>query len=72
MDERGLFWWDVQAAIGLLSGVRHCRGDNLGRTKWIIDGKATDSTVIEIVYGPGDDRGHQMVFITLYWIRDQP
>lgn len=67
MDQRGLFWPDVQAVIDKPSGVRDDGRDSLDRPKWIITGTATDGLSIEIVCVLDEhDRGRLTVFITVY------
>lgn len=66
MEERGLFWPDVQAAIDDPTNVRSQGIDKYGRPKWIIEGEAACGSEIEIVCAiEVDEAGTE--FITLYW-----
>jgi len=68
MDERGLFWPDIQCVLAAPSDVRDGGKDDLGRPKWIIAGKATDGLKLEIVCVLDvDDEGNLAVFVTAYW-----
>lgn len=66
MEERGLFWPDVQAVIDAPADVRSDELDRYGHPKWIICGEAATGDQIEIVCAIEiDERGTE--FITLYW-----
>jgi hypothetical protein len=66
MQQRGLFWADVEAVVGKPKDVRSQGLDDYDRPKWIISGKAASGGGIEIVCAiEVDDSG--TVFITLYW-----
>jgi hypothetical protein len=66
MDERGLFWPDIQSVIDDPAEVRSERMDDYGRPKWIVAGEAASLGEIEIVCAiECDDSG--AVFITIYW-----
>lgn len=68
MDERGLFWADIQEAIARASSVRGDGHDDFGRARWILRGTATDGLELEIVCVlDTDEQGKVTVFITVYW-----
>ncbi len=66
MQQRGLFWPDVVAAIEDPKDVRSGGVDNYSRPKWIVRGDAAGGDQIEIVCAIELDEG-ETVFITLYW-----
>jgi hypothetical protein len=66
MQQRGLFWADVEAVIDDSSDVRSQGLDDYDRPKWIISGEAAFGGDIEIVCAiEVDESGTE--FITLYW-----
>lgn len=66
MEQRGLFWPDIQAVVEDPSGVWAAGMDRDGRPEWIIAGDAGGLGEIEIVCAiECDDSGTE--FITLYW-----
>jgi len=68
MDDRGLFWPDVECVIASPSHVHDGGSDEFGRPKWILTGKATDGLALQVVCVlDADDRGHVTVFITVHW-----
>jgi hypothetical protein len=70
MDERGLVWPDVLAAIDEPSGVRFGGLDEIGRHKWIIAGRAADGLEVELVcIWDEDDNGDTTILVTMYWER---
>ena len=66
MEERGLFWPDVQVVIDDPTGVRSQGVDRYGRPKWIICGEAATDDEIEAVCAIEIDET-ETEFITLYW-----
>ena len=66
MEERGLFWPDVQAVIDDPEDVRSQGMDEYGRPKWIIHGEAALGYDIQIVCAIEIDQT-ETEFITLYW-----
>lgn len=69
MEQRCLFWGDVQAAIDDPTDVHTPGLDDYGRQKWIIRGGAAAGDPIEIVCAieATEVDGEQTEFITLYW-----
>lgn len=68
MDERGLFWTDVQAVIDHPRSVRDAGLDDYGRPKWLVAGKATDRLSLEIVVViDQDEDGNLVLLITIYF-----
>ena len=66
MQQRGLFWPDVQAIFDDPTEVRFQGLDTHGRPKWIVRGEAADAGDIEIVCAiESDESGTE--FITIYW-----
>jgi hypothetical protein len=66
MEQRGLFWPDVQ---GIIAAPRHVRSDGVDeydRPKWIIGGQTAGGGSVEIVCAIEVDESGT-VFITLYW-----
>jgi uncharacterized protein DUF4258 len=71
MDQRGMVWPDVLTAIDAPDDVRWGGGDESGRPKWHIAGRAADGLDIELVCVLDEDESDRMVvFVTLYW--EQP
>jgi hypothetical protein len=66
MQQRGLFWPDVQAVIDSPEDVRSQARDVFGRPKWAIRGQSARDAEIEIVCAIETD-GSGAEFITLYW-----
>lgn len=66
MEQRGLFWPDVQAVIDKPDDVRSQGMDDYNRPKWIISGQAADGGEVEIICAVETDESGT-VFITLYW-----
>lgn len=66
MDQRGLFWTDVQAVIDDPEDVRSQGMDRYGRAKWVVSGEAATGDSIEIVCAIELDET-ETEFITLYW-----
>ncbi len=68
MDERGLFWADVEAVIDSPSRIGADGHDDFGRDRWLIAGIATDGLDLELLCVlDKDDQGNTIVFITIYW-----
>ncbi len=68
MDERGLFWPDVQAVIDHPKSVRNAGLDDYGRPRWLVAGKTTDRLNLELVVViDQDDDGNLVVLITIYF-----
>ncbi|SRR5258706_7672716 len=68
LDQRGLFWPDVQAVIEAPRKIVRGGRDDWDRPRWNLSGEAADGLAIEIVCVLDlDDRGDVTVFITLYW-----
>jgi Domain of unknown function (DUF4258) len=66
MQQRGLFWLDVQLVLDEPRNVRSQGADRYGRSKWIVSGEAATGDEIEIVCAiETDEAGTE--FITLYW-----
>ena len=66
MEQRGLFWPDVQAVIDDPRGVGSDGMDRYNRPKWKVCGAAADGTEIEIVCAIELDES-ETEFITIYW-----
>lgn len=66
MEQRGLFWPDVQAVIYAPSEMELQGMDDFDRPKWIIRGEAATGGEIEIVCAIENDDS-ETEFITLYW-----
>jgi hypothetical protein len=68
MDERGIVWPDVLAALEDADDVRLGGTDPHGRQRWIVAGHAADDLNIEIVCAlEGERHRRSAVFITIYW-----
>jgi len=68
LDQRGLFWPDVEAVIDAPQDVRTGGKDTWGRPQWIVQGEAADGLELSVVCAiDHDDRGKLTVFITIYW-----
>lgn len=68
MDERGLFWPDVQAVLDSAQAVEDDGADDYGRDKWRVRGQTTDRLDLEVVCVlDRDETGKLAVFITAYW-----
>lgn len=68
MDERGLFWPDVQAVIDSPSDVQDEGQDSFGRPRWLLSGTTTDRCDVQLLCVlDADDEGNRVVFITIYW-----
>lgn len=66
MQQRGLFWPDVQAVIEDPQDVWSQGMDDYDRPKWVVCGDAAGGGEIEIVCAiESDDSGTE--FITIYW-----
>ena len=71
MDQRGLFWPDIECVIASPASVEDAGKDRFGRPKWIICGAATDGLDLGIVCALDvDEAGNVTVFITAYWQED--
>ena len=69
MDERSLFWPDVQAVVDAPTQVRADGCDDYDRARWLIIGKTPDSLRIQIVAVlDQDDGGHWTVLFTLHYL----
>lgn len=66
MEQRGLFWSDVQAVIDDPQDVRSQGMDRFDRPKWVILGEAATGDEIEIVCAIEVDDS-ETEFITIYW-----
>ena len=66
MEQRGLFWPDVQAVMDASEDVWSEGMDRYNRPKWIICGEAANGDEIEIVCAIEMDES-ETEFITLYW-----
>jgi hypothetical protein len=68
MDQRGLFWPDVQAVVDSARHVHDGGLDAFGRPKWCLAGETTDGLELEIVCALDRDKdGRLIVLITVYW-----
>ena len=68
MDDRGLFWGDVLAALENPVSAVADGFDGASRARWIVRGPCADGTMIGLVCAIGrDDRGELTVFVTLFW-----
>lgn len=66
--ERGVLWTDVLTVVDAPSSVRGDGTDDLGRTRWIVNGHAADGTAMGLVCALGrDEAGELAVFITAFW-----
>ena len=66
MEERGLFWVDVQAIIDQPTDVWSQGMDRYDRPKWIVAGEGALGEEIEIVCAIELDES-ETEFITIYW-----
>ena len=66
IQQRGLFWPDVQAVLDDPRDVRSQGLDGFGRAKWLIGGGAVNVGPIEIVCAIETDAAG-VEFITLFW-----
>ena len=66
MQQRGLFWPDVEAVICDPQDVRSQSLDRYHRPKWVIRGEAATGDEVEIVCAIEIDES-ETEFITLYW-----
>ncbi len=66
MQQRGLFWSDVQVVIDDPRDVWSQGMDRFNRPKWIILGEAATGEEIEIVCAIEIDES-ETEFITIYW-----
>lgn len=66
MQQRGLFWTDVEAVLFEPTSIRAQAIDRYGRPKWLIRGEAATGDEIEIVCAIEVDES-ETEFITLYW-----
>jgi hypothetical protein len=66
MQQRGLFWPDIQAVIDDPEDVRSQGMDEFNRSKWIIVGESAIGDDIEIVCAIEIDET-ETEFITLFW-----
>ena len=68
MDERGLFWPDIEAVLDSAQTAEDDGQDRFGRDKWRVRGQTTDRLDLEIVCVlDHDESGKLIVFITAYW-----
>lgn len=68
MDERGLFWPDVQAVIDHPRSVKDAGLDDYDRPKWLVAGKTTDLLNLEmVVVIDQDEDGNMVLLITIYF-----
>jgi hypothetical protein len=66
MQQRGLFWRDVQTVVDNPNQIHAAGIDRYNRPKWIVRGKASDRGEIEIVCVIELDET-ETEFITIYW-----
>ena len=66
MEQRGLFWPDVQAVIDKPAEVRSQGMDDYSRPKWIVRGESALGGEVQIVCAIEIDET-ETEFITLYW-----
>jgi hypothetical protein len=66
LEQRGLFWPDVQAVIDIPKHVRSQGRDDYDRPKWLIRGVAANDADISIVCAIEVDES-ETEFITLFW-----
>ncbi|MBL4700654.1 MAG: DUF4258 domain-containing protein [Phycisphaeraceae bacterium] len=68
MDERGVFWPDIQAVIDHPKSVRDAGVDQYDRPRWLVAGKTTDLLNLEmVVVIDHDDDGNLVLLITIYY-----
>lgn len=68
LAERGAFWTDVSAVIDSPASVKGDGVDDVGRSRWIVSGKAADGAAMGLVCAIGrDSAGELTVFITAFW-----
>jgi hypothetical protein len=68
MDQRILFWPDVQALVASARRIYDAGLDELGRPKWRLPGKTTDGLDLEIICVlDRNEHGILTIFITAYW-----
>ncbi len=68
MDERAIFWPDVQSVLDSPTFVRSDGLDAFGRARWLVRGVTDGNLKMELVCAL--DSGHgadETVFITIYW-----
>ena len=67
MDERGLFWPDVQTILDDPTDVRDGGADRWDRPKWIVKGESAAGDKLGLVCVlDRDEQGKLTVFITIY------
>jgi len=66
MEQRGLFWPDVQAVMDVPADVSPDGMDHHDRPRWIISGETALGGEIEVVCAIEIDET-ETEFITLYW-----
>ena len=67
MEQRSLFWPDVEAVIDHPQDVRSQGMDEYNRAKWVVTGEAADGHEIGIVCAiESNEDGTE--FITIYWV----
>ena len=70
MDERGLFWPDIQAVVATPSDIEGDGEDKYGRPRWVLSGSSTDGLKLTVVCVLDiDEQGEVAVFITVHWAK---
>ena len=68
MDERGLFWPDIQAVVDKPTEVKPDGQDDYGRPRWFVAGNATGDLHLKLLcVFDTDEEGNRVVLITIYW-----
>lgn len=68
LAERGVLWVDVLTVVEAPSNARGDGFDDAGRSRWIVNGRAADGTVMGLVCAIGrDESGELTVFVTAFW-----
>ena len=67
LEERFLFWPDVEAVVDDPADVESKGLDDFGRPNWAVSGEAADGGDIEIICAVETDGDRGTTFVTLYW-----
>ena len=68
MAERGLVLPDVLAVLDSPDSIHDDGMDRFGRPKWILSGRVDTDALVEFVCAMDtDEKGNQVVLITIYW-----
>ena len=67
MDQRGLFFGDIEAVLDAPTDVRADGVDEFGRERWSFAGETTDGLSLEILIAIEVTADGRSIFVTLYW-----